>query len=97
MTQTVKSQWVSSGWIVHLIDKPLVLNRIFFSVKVLTDLTADYRSYISLGDPRFYSYYTIGRSVPFFEAKGEGIFQGDIWVKNVSTSDLLFVMTEILV
>ena len=80
-----------------MIDKPLVLNRIFFSVKVLTDQTADFRSYISLGDPRFDSYYTIGRSVPFFEAKGEGIFQGDIWVKNVSTIDLLFVMTEILI
>jgi len=97
MTQTVKSQWVYSGWILHLIDKPRVLNRIFFSVKVLTDSTTDYRAYISLGDPRFSSYYAIGRTVPFFEAKGEGIFQGDVWVQNVSTSDLLFVMTEILV
>ena len=97
MAQTVKSKWIPSGWIFRLIDKPLVLNRIFFSVKVLTDQTADFRAYISLGDPRFCSYYTVGRSVPFFEAKGEGIFQGDIWVKNVSTIDLLFVMTEILI
>ena len=80
-----------------MIDKPLVLNRIFFSVKVLTDSTTDYRAYISLGEPRFSSYYALGRMVPFFEAKGEGIFQGDVWVQNVSTSDLLFVMTEILV
>ena len=79
-----------------MIDKPLVLNRIFFSVKVLTDQTADFRAYISLGDPRFYSYYTVGRSVPFFEARGEEIFQEDIWAKNVSTIDLLFVMSEIL-
>ena len=97
MTQTVKSQWVFSGWVLRLINKPLVLNRIFFSVKVLTDSTTDYRAYISLGDPRFSSYYALGRSVPFFEAKGEGIFQGDVWVQNVSTADLLFVMTEILV
>ena len=80
-----------------MLDKPRVLNRIFFSVKVLTDSTTDYRVYISLGDPRFSSYYAIGRTVPFFEAKGEGIFQGDVWVQNVSTSDLLFVMTEILI
>ena len=97
MTQTVKSQWVYSGWILHLIDKPRVLNRIFFSVKVLTDLSTDYRSYISLGDPRFSSYYALGRSVPFFEAKGEGIFQGDVWAQNVSSPELLFVVTEVLV
>jgi len=97
MTQTVRSRWIYSGWVVRLLDKPLVLKRIFFSVKVLTDLTTDYRSYLSLGDPRFSLYYALGRSVPFFEAKGEGIFQGDVWVQNVSTADLLFVMTEILV
>ena len=97
MAQTVKSQWVPSGWIIRILDKPQVSNRIFFSVKVLTDLTTDYRSYLSLGDPRFSLYYALGRSVPFFEAKGEGIFQGDVWVQNVSTADLLFVMTEILV
>ena len=97
MAQTVKSKWIPSGWIFRLVDKPLVLNRIFFSVKVLTDQTTDFRAYISLSDPRFYSYYTVGRSVPFFEARGEGIFQEDIWVKNVSTIDLLFVMTEILI
>ena len=97
MTQTVRSQWVYSGWKLRLLDKPLVLNRIFYSVKVLFDPATDYRSYISLGDPRFSSYYTISRSVPFFEAKGEGIFQGDIWAQNVSTSNLLFVTTEILV
>jgi len=97
MTQTVQSRWVYSGWIVRLLDKPLVLNRIFYSVKVLFDPATDYRSYISLGDPKFSSYYTFGRPVSSFEAKGEGIFQGDIWAQNVSTSDLLFVTSEILV
>ena len=97
MAQTVKSQWVSSGWTTRLLNKPLVLNRIFFSVKVVTDATTDYRSYISLGDPTFATYYTLDKQVFFFEAKGEGIFQGDIWAQNVSTSDLLFVTSEILV
>ena len=97
MTQTVKSQWVPSGWNLRLIDKPTVLNRIFVSVKVLTDPTNDYRVYLSLGDPGFFSYYTLSRQVPYFEAKGEGIFQGDIWIQNVSTVDLLLTMTEILV
>ena len=81
----------------RLLDKPLVLKRIFFSVKVLFDPMTDYQSRISLGDPRFSSYYTIDRQVPYFEAKGEGIFQGDVWVQNVSTSNLLSIRSEILV
>ena len=97
MAQTVKSQRVPSGWIVRLLNKPLVLNRIFFSVKMIADTTTDSKSYISLGDPTFATYYTLDKQVFFFEAKGEGIFQGVIWVKNVSTTDLLFVVTEILV
>ena len=96
MAQTVKSQWAPSGWIIRLLDKPRVLNRIFFSVKVLADPATDFRSYISLGDPKFSSYYTLGGSVLYFEAKGKEIFQGAVWVQNVSTADLLFVMTEIL-
>jgi len=97
MAQTVKSQWIYSGWKILLLDKPQVLNRIFFSVQVLFDPATDYHSHISLGDPKFLSYYTLDRPVSYFEAKGEGIFQGDVWAKNVSTSDLLFVISEILV
>ena len=97
MAQTVKSQWVPSGWILRLVNKPLVLNRIFFSVKVPFDATMDCRAHISLGDPKFFTYYTLNKQVFFFEAKGEGIFQGDVWVENVSTSDLLFIVSEILV
>ena len=97
MTQTVRSQWVYSGWKIRLLNKPLVLNRIFFTVKVLTDPTIDYKLYISLGDPGFSSYFTLNGQVPYFEAKGEGIFQGDIWAQNVSAADLLVSVSEILV
>ena len=97
MVQTVKSRWVYSGWRLCLLPKPLVLNRIFFSVKVPFDATMDCRAHISLGDPKFFTYYTLNKQVFFFEAKGEGIFQGDVWVENVSTPDLQFVTSEILV
>jgi len=97
MTQTVKSQWIPSGWIIRILEKPRVSSRIFFSVKVVVDTTTDYRSYISLGDPKFSAYYTLNKQVSFFETKGEGIFQGDVWVQNVSTADLLFVVSEILI
>jgi len=97
MTQTVRSQWIYSGWKIRLLNKPLVLNRIFFTVKVLTDPTTDYKLYISLGDPGFSSYFTLGGQVPYFEAKGEGIFQGDIWAQNVSAAEIYLSMSEILV
>ena len=96
MAQTVKSQWVPSGWIIRILNKPRVLNRIFFSVKVL-DPATDYRSQISLGDPSFSSYYILDGAARYFEAKGEGIFQGDIWVRNVSGVNLLYSVSEILI
>ena len=97
MAQTLKTQWVYSGWKVILLEKPLASRRIFFSIKVLTDLSMGYRSYISFDDPAFSSYYTLDGAIQQLEAKGEGIFQGNIWAQNISPTDLVFVMTEILV
>ena len=88
---------VYSGWKVLLLEKPLVLNRIFYSVKVLFDTTMDCQLQISLGDPKFSTYYTLNKQVFYFEARGEGIFQGDVWVQNVSTSNLMVLKSEILV
>ena len=97
MAQTLKTQWVYTGWKVILLERPRVLTRIFFSIKVLTDLSAGYKSHISFDDPTFSSYYTLDGSIQQLEAKGEGIFQGDIWVENVSPTDLIFVAMETLV
>ena len=97
MAQTVKTRTIYSGWKVVLLEKPLASRRIFFSIKVLTDLSAGYRSNISFDDPAFCSYYTLDGSIQQLEAKGEGIFQGNIWVQNVSLSDLIFVTMETLV
>ena len=97
MVQTVKTKTIYTGWKLVLLEKPLASRRIFFSIRVLTDLSMGHRSHISLGDPKFYAYYTLNKQVFYFEAKGEGIFQGDVWVENVSLSNLLFVKSEILV
>ena len=78
------------------LEKPLVLSRIFFSVCTFAPQTSWHESQISLGDPSFRSYYIIGGPVNYFEARGEGIFQGDIWVCNASGIDLLYSATEIL-
>ena len=96
MVQTVRSISVQSGHKLLIIEKPFVLSRIFFSVCTFVPQTSWYESQISLGDPYFYSYYVLGGTVNYFEARGEEIFQGDIWVRNVSGIDLLYSVTEIL-
>jgi len=97
MAQTLKTRTIYTGWKVVLLEKPLASRRIFFGIKVLTDLSMGYRSHISFGDPTFSSYYTLDGSIQQLTAKGEGIFQGDIWVQNISPSDLIFVTMETLV
>ena len=97
MAQTVKSLWLYSGWKTILFEKPIVMNRIFFSIKVLVDPTTDHRSWISFDDPTFISHYILDGPAPQFEVKSEGMFQGAIWALNVSPTNLLFVLTEILI
>jgi len=80
-----------------IIEKPSVLCRIFFSVQVFADQTAWYESRVSFDDPLFRSYYVLDGPARYFEAKGEGIFQGDVWIYNKSDVLLLYSATEILV
>jgi len=97
MVQIVKSARIHPDGHMILLEKPQVLRRIFYSIKVPTDLTMGHRSHISFDDPAFRSYYVFDGQVQQLEAKGEGICQGDIWAQNVSSDDLVFVMTEVLV
>ena len=96
MAQTVRSVLIKPGHKLLILEKPLVLCRIFFGVCAFAPQTSWYESQISLGDPSFRSYYVLGGPVNYFEARGEGISQGDIWVRNVSSIDLLYSATEIL-
>ena len=97
MVQTIKSLRVTPGERVILLEKPLALRRIFYSVKALIDSTMEHKAHVSFDDPTFLSYYIFGGLVQQLEVKGEGICQGDIWVQNVSTEEIVFVMTEILI
>jgi len=97
MVQTVRSVSIPSGGKLLVIEKPLVLSRIFFGVCAFAPQTSWYESQISLGDPSFRSSYVLGGPVNCFGARGEGIFQGDIWVRNLSSIDLLYAFTEILI
>jgi len=97
MVQTVNSITVLSGKKKILIEKPRFLRRIFFSVRALADQSAWYQSQISFDDPLFHSFYALNGPAKYFEAKGEGIFQGDVWVFNASDQNLQYTSTEILV
>ena len=97
MVQTVHSVKIPPGRKQLIIKKPLVLYRIFFSVRAFVSQAYWYESQISLGDPSFRSYYVLDGPGSYFESKGEGIFQGDIWARNVSNANLLYTMSEILI
>jgi len=96
MVQTVRSLTILAGQKVLMIEKPHALHRIFFSVQAFADTTAWFRSKISFDDPHFRSYYVLDGPARYFEAEGDDIFQGDIWVYNMSDVNLLFSATEIL-
>ena len=96
MVQTVQSVWVYTGQKRLVLEKPHSLNRIFFRVQVITDPTAQHSLRMSFGDPMFVSYYVLDWSARYFQAEGEDIFQGDVWVHNPSDSSLLISLTEIL-
>ena len=97
MAQTVKSWVLLPGQQKIFIEKPHALSRIFVRISALLPLTANYGSMISFDDPMFYTYYLLLGPIVSFEAKGEGIFQGNIWVQNVSTITITYSTTEILV
>ena len=97
MAQTLRTITLSAGDKTILIEKPLVLRRIFVSVRTLADQDKWYQSKISFDDPSFSSFFVLNGPGKYFEAKGEGIFQGDIWGINTSTVSLQYTMTEILI
>ena len=96
MVQTVYSTTVLAGGKKKLFVRPRYLHRIFFSIRALADQLAWYESKISFDDPQFRSFYVIDGPAKYFEAEGADIFQGDIWVYNLSDINLLYTTTEIL-
>ena len=97
MVQTVMSKTLLPSQKKILLEKPLALCRIFFSIRALADQSAWYQSKVSFDDPLFRSYYVLDGPGKYFEAKGEGIFQGDVWVTNSSDQNLQYTVTEILI
>ena len=96
MVQTVRSITILAGEKMIIVEKPQVLHRVFFSVQVFADPTAWLESKISFDDPLFISFYALDGPARYFEARGDDIFQGNVWVYNISDTNLLYSATEIL-
>ena len=97
MVQTVRSQTILADNQMIFFERPHVLRRIFLSVKVLVDLSTWCETWLSFDDPTFSSYYMMAGPAKFFKAKGEGISQGDVWLRNCSGGNVIYTGTEILV
>ena len=96
MAQTVTSFTIYSGGQRIIFEKPRSLRRIFYGITVLAGDTVWRLSKISFDDPTFSSYYVLDGQFKHFEAEGDGISQGDIWVRNTSGVGLFYTATEIL-
>jgi len=96
MVQTVKSIKLLSGEKKILFERPHVLHRIFFSIRVLVAPNTWYATAFSFDDPLFVSSYSLNGVTKTFEASGPDIFQGNVWLKNASPADLWYAATEIL-
>jgi len=96
MVQTVWSLTLSAEQKKIVIEKPHILRRIFFLVRTVADQAPVCTTWLSFDDPLFCSYYIIAAATKYFEARGEDVFQGNVWLYNRSGGDLTYTVTEIL-
>ena len=97
MVQLITTIQIPPGGQRILLERPHTLRRIFFGVKVIVDATMSPQSWVSFNDPNFLSHYSLDGTAPYLEARGEGISQGDIWVRNWSAENRIYTATEILI
>ena len=97
MVQLVTTIQIPSGGQRILLKRPHTLSRIFFSVRVIVEATMLPQSWVSFDDPKFLSHYSLDGATPYFEARGEGISQGDIWIRNWSAENRIYTAAEILI
>ena len=97
MVQTVASFAIAPGDQRVVFEKPRTLRRIYYRITEMSDDDGWRQSIISFDDPMFSSYYVLDGQFKYFEVEGDGIAQGDIWVRNTSQVSLFYTATQILV
>ena len=97
MSQNVISTTIPSNKQLLLFEKPSVLRRIFFGITAMLNESVWRQSRVSFDGPKFYTFYVIDGPAKHFELKGDGLPQGDIWVRNASDVDIYYTATETLI
>jgi len=96
MVQTIRTVTIQADQKKTVFEKPRVLTRIFFSIATTTDETVWHKTKISFDDPLFCFFYMLDGNITKFEAEGQDIFQGNIWVHNLADIAQFYSLTEIL-
>ena len=96
MVQNVVSVTIPAGQQRIFFEKPHILHRIFFGITAMLSKEVWRQSRISFDGPAFYTFYVIDGPAKHFEIKGDGLPQGDIWVRNASDIDIYYTAIEIL-
>ena len=96
MVQTIRTITIQAGQKKIVFEKPRVLARIFFSVVTTADKTVWHKTKISFDDPQFCFFYMLDGNITKFEAEGQDIFQGNIWMLNLTDTLQFYSLTEIL-
>ena len=96
MAQTIRTVMIPAGEKLIAIEEPHALVRIFFSLLVITSTTTWHDVRVSFDDPSFSNFYSLTGGLKYFEATGVDIFQGNVWVRNLSDVPLYISATEIL-
>ena len=97
MSQNVISTTIPASKQILLFEKPGVLRRIFFGITAMLNDSVWRQSRVSFDGPKFYTFYVIDGPAKHFELKGDGLPQGDIWVRNASDIDIYYTATETLI
>ena len=97
MSQNTISITIPANKQIILFEKPCVLRRIFLGITAMLNDSVWRQSRISFDGPMFYTFYVIDGPAKHFELKGDGIPQGDIWVRNSSDIDIYYTATETLI
>jgi len=98
MTQRVKTVTLLPHNVIILFEGASVLKRCFLGIYAL-NLIPSVMNYIdiSFGNINFTQRFTLSPYCKYFECKGKSIFQGNILIRNTSTSAICDISaTEIL-
>ena len=97
MSLNYRTVYLGDNFSIPVFEAPRVMRRVFLGVYIVAREDVAFTAHISFDDPKCVNFIVLNGPARHFEARGEGIFQGNVWVGNLSDHDLEYTATEILV